>query len=216
MTRDPHEQPRSMSHHDAVIEAGEIRDGFMIDELGRCIYFPAIGPARLLPAPKDEAILRARIKWCAGAGWILCASALAGYTYWLKAPGYEAIIFVLIAIASRQIGASCLARRLPQIDYRTITHAQAWAAWMAKQSYGWLGAAILGNFAGAIVLAVPFTLQLRAGATIWNEVTSLESAIRSYGFSAASLVFVPFYLLDVRRLILALRHKTQRASPRMV
>jgi hypothetical protein len=201
-----------MFHNDAVIEAGEIRDGFMIDELGRLIYFPAVGPARWLRSSNDETILRTRIKWCTGAGWVICVGALAGYVYWFRALGYEAFVFVLIMIGARQLGASWFARRFPQPDDREITHLQAWTAWMAKRSHGWLWAAILGNVAGALVLLVPLFWLLWSDAITWGDGTKVGAAVRSHVFFFACPAFAPSYLLGAYRSVLALRQKMCRVS----
>src|ERR1044071_9108463 len=97
---------------DEPIEVGKERNRFLTEESGRRVYFPLVGPARIVPSRDQEAKLREARFFVWIAGMVLLTGAVWMRVYWPEwsIPFAEGWIMAL-TLAACELIASYFARR---------------------------------------------------------------------------------------------------------
>ena len=140
------------------IEVGKARDRFLTEESGRRVYFPLVGPARVVPSRDQEAKLREAqfFVFIAGAGLIMVAAAVRAFLPEQSMPLAEGWI-VLLALGAHEVISSRLVQHWTAISPTDLSYRRHVMARHAKRSLIGLCVVILVRvivFSGLMVALV--------------------------------------------------------------
>jgi hypothetical protein len=194
---------------DDPIEVGKERNRFLTEESGRRVFFPLVGPARVVPSGDQEAKLKAARLFVFIAFWVLITVSAAVRPFFPSAPFPEVWIMSL-ALGAYELITFRFVRHWNPIPPTDLSYARSVVARHAKRSLIGLCFVIVGRAIVLIGLTAGLTwLAMHSPPPGWDDWTSFKkvSWLALFGFliAVASYVAISGY-----RTVKALRNKYWR------
>jgi hypothetical protein len=192
---------------DDPIEVGKERNRFLTEESGRRVYFPLIGPARVVPSGDQEAKLKAarRFTFIAGMALFVVAAFVKPFLPERSVPFPEAWIGLLM-VGTLELITSRLVRHWTAIPPADLSYARYVVATHAKRSLIGLCFAILVRVIALTGLTAALVWLATHSPPGWDDWTSSKKvswfALLTILIAVATLAAVSGY-----RAVTALRNK---------
>ena len=187
-------------------EVGKERNRFLTEESGRRVYFPLVGPARVVPSGDEEARLKAIRLFLLIAFWALMTVSAALRPFFPAAPFPEGWIMLLV-LGAHELITFRLVRRWTAISPADLSYARHVVAAHTKRGLISLCFVILGHAIGFVGLTVGLAwVGTQSPPPGWDDWTSFKKV--SWLVLLVSLSALATYLaIGGYRAVTALRNK---------
>jgi len=187
-----------MFDEDRPVEVGKLRGDFLTDHAGHRIYFPMLGPARLVPSPEEEAKLRSLMIWALVVPVVLGIGAAAALIILPERSISTSGEWVALAFIVRGLITSCFARRWPEVPTTEYSYALYVVQTHERRGLASLIFAILLRAAASVGFGiVPVWLAVHYPFD-WADLTMLEKIARAVSPLLLTLLS-PYFALSTYR-----------------